>query len=179
SKTQIIKLANTWIDSAQVSADGQWILFLAIAAKQQKIQLIRLDGQGLQTLYCSVSPSDGTTTLRDVQWSKNQKLVVFDSFTSGPSSEGSFLYLLNMQTEVVQAKISLIGQGYIYPPLTWLDNTRVYLLAPMVDGPSDGLYLLDTNQGATQAPGLLPEVARPSDAFCWNADSSYDGTQLF
>ena len=32
SKTEIVKMANTSIDEAQVSADGQWILFLAHVA---------------------------------------------------------------------------------------------------------------------------------------------------
>jgi hypothetical protein len=45
-------------EDAQVSADGQWVLFLPDlypamrTGTSAKIQLIRMDGQGLQTLYC-------------------------------------------------------------------------------------------------------------------------------
>ncbi len=41
------------ITSVQISADGQWILFVALALSenQAKLQLVRSDGQGLQTLF--------------------------------------------------------------------------------------------------------------------------------
>jgi len=46
------------IEQAQVSQDGQWVLFLSIpdprgdSQHSAMLQLVRLDGQGLQTLYC-------------------------------------------------------------------------------------------------------------------------------
>jgi hypothetical protein len=51
AKTEIANLSNTNISEAQLSADGQWILFVAISGTQAKLQMIRMDGQGLQTLY--------------------------------------------------------------------------------------------------------------------------------
>src|SRR2546426_6903217 len=50
-KVEIVKLANTTISEAQVSANGQWILFVVFVGGQAKLQLIRMDGQDLQTLY--------------------------------------------------------------------------------------------------------------------------------
>ena len=48
SKTTIVSLANQNIASAQVSADGQWILFVAQSGTSSsplfKLQLIRMDG---------------------------------------------------------------------------------------------------------------------------------------
>lgn len=178
NKTEILNLSNTSISEAQVSADGQWILFVAVASGQTKLQLIRMDGKGLQTLYCTTPPSNGANTassLHDVQWSSDQKLVIFDSYTSN----GSAVDLLNTQNGSVQAEISLKGTGIDYPPLTWLDTTRVYLLAPEIDGPSGSLYLLDTSKGANQNPQNLQVVVAPSNSFCWDSDSSYDGTQLY
>src|SRR6266581_8689681 len=68
AKVEIVKLASTNISEAQVSANGQWLLFVAHVAGQVKLQLIRMDGQFLQTLYCG-NPDQ-------VEW--NQQLVVFE-----------------------------------------------------------------------------------------------------
>jgi len=46
------------IDQAQVSRDGQWVLFLSIpdprgdSQHSAMLQLVRMDGRGLQTLFC-------------------------------------------------------------------------------------------------------------------------------
>src|SRR5260370_16958176 len=55
SKTGIVHLPQTNIAEAQVSADGQWLLFVSNDLVGSKLQLVRLDGQGLHTLFC---PSD-------------------------------------------------------------------------------------------------------------------------
>ena len=55
-KTNIVTLPNTTISDAQISANGQFILFVAQPASGPvAIQMVRLDGQELQTLYCSVN----------------------------------------------------------------------------------------------------------------------------
>ena len=63
------------IGEAQISADGQWILFTADDAQGfgTTLQLVRMDGQGLQTLYCSMSGNG----VGNIQWSPDQKTVVF------------------------------------------------------------------------------------------------------
>src|SRR5215831_13395812 len=45
--TVIVTVSGTALGSAQVSADGQWILF----TNGTHLQAVRMDGQGLQTLY--------------------------------------------------------------------------------------------------------------------------------
>ena len=63
------------IQHAQVSADGQWVLFLSQVDPRgdpnhsAMLQLVRMDGQGLQTLYCLPS----SITSASVQWATNQK----------------------------------------------------------------------------------------------------------
>src|SRR2546427_733388 len=52
-KTEIVNLANKSISIAQISTDGQWILFVSQGSRSAALQLIRMDGQGLQTLYCT------------------------------------------------------------------------------------------------------------------------------
>src|SRR5947209_9833448 len=51
-KTTIVSLSNVAISDAQVSTDGQYVLFLSKVSGQPAIQMVRMDGQGLQTLYC-------------------------------------------------------------------------------------------------------------------------------
>ena len=55
STTVILTAPNTFIDQAQVSADGQWVVFSTQVADHSALQLVRMDGQGLQTLYCAAS----------------------------------------------------------------------------------------------------------------------------
>src|SRR5690348_11473881 len=49
-KTTIVSLSKVVISDAQVSSDGQYVLFLSQVSGQPAIQLVRMDGQGLQTL---------------------------------------------------------------------------------------------------------------------------------
>src|SRR5207244_3345924 len=61
------------IEHAQVSADGQWVLFLSQVDPRgdrqhdSMLQLIRIDGQGLQTLYCL--PAAKYSRPANIQWS--------------------------------------------------------------------------------------------------------------
>jgi hypothetical protein len=182
AKTEIEKIAGISISDAQVSSDGQWILFVTDTTKQVKLQLTRMDGQALQTLYCSTPASNGvnpSSALSNIEWSTNQQLVAFNSYTGA----ASYLYLLNMQNGTLQTELST-NSGAIDTPLTWLDKTRLYLNGPEVDAPPQALYLLDNSRGANQNPNDLQKVFDASSVtgttnFCWNADSNFDGTKLF
>jgi hypothetical protein len=182
AKTEIVKIADTSILDAQVSADGQWILFVSVTANQDKLQLVRMDGLALQTLYCASPASNGAnpaSALNNIEWSVNQQLTVFNSYTGA----GSYLYLLNMRNGILQTEIST-NSGVIDTPLTWLDNTRLYVNGPEVDAPPQALYLLDITKGAHQNPSNLQKVfdatsVTGSTNYCWNADSNFNGTNLF
>ena len=124
AKTEVVKIADISISDAQISADGQWILFVSVTANQAKLQLVRVDGQALQTLYCATPSSNGanpSSALSNIEWSANQQLTVFNSYTGA----ASYLYLLNMPNGTLQTEISTVS-GVIDTPLTWLDNTRLY-----------------------------------------------------
>lgn len=164
AKVEIVKLASTYISEAQVSANGQWLLFVAHVAGQVKLQLIRMDGQFLQTLYCG-NPNQ-------VQWSNNQQLIVF--------SDSSSIYLLNVTNAVLQAELTLSG-GVSVHPRTWLDNIRAYVTLQFPDGPPESVAILDTSKGSNQNWQNLQVAfdASTSTPFCWDFDSSFDGSQLF
>ena len=164
-KVEIVKLASTSISEAQVSANGQWLLFVAHVSGQNKLQLVRMDGQFLQTLYCG-APGE-------VQWSTNQQLVLF--------SDSGHIYLLNVTNGALQVEVSTGGATVSIHPRTWLDNTRAYLTLQLPDGPPETLVILDTSKGPNQNFQNLPVAfdATPSTPFCWDFDSSFDGRSLF
>jgi len=166
AKVEIVKMANTSISEAQVSADGQWLMFVAQVSGQNKLQLVRMDGQFLQTLYCG-APSQ-------LQWSTNQQLVLF--------VDSGGIYLLNVTNGTLQLEVSSSGTLSIHSR-TWLDNIHAYITAQFPDSPPQGfsIYLLDTSKGPNQTLQNLQVVfdATTSTPFCWDFDSSYDGKNLF
>jgi len=167
-KTVLMSAAKAHIYEAQVSADGQWILFVTTTGstgRQTRLQALRMDGQGLQTLYCA--PGFG---IQQLHWSTNQHFLVFYNVID---EQGS-VYLLDMRSGKLQTEL-------IAPPdtgiilRTWLDATHIYL----TDAPTDTLffhiYLLDIHKGAHQhLSDLLSVVFRQYGDF----DSSYDGSHL-
>jgi hypothetical protein len=71
------------IEHAQVSADGQWVLFLSQIdprgdrQHESMLQLVRMDGKGLQTLYCL--PANVVSRATNIQWSTDQKSVLIST----------------------------------------------------------------------------------------------------
>jgi hypothetical protein len=165
NKVEIIKLASTVISEAQVSGNGQWLLFVAHVSGQNKLQLVRMDGQFLQTLYCG-APSNA-------QWSTDQKLVLF--------SDGANINLLNVTNGSLQVELSLSGMTVFVNIRTWLDTTRAYITLQLPDAPPEKLLLLDTKNGPNQKLQNLAVVfdSTLSTPFCWDFDSSFDGKNLF
>lgn len=173
AKAVILRLSHEFFIDPQLSADGQWLLFITGTSVNApaKLQLIRMDGQGLQTLYCG--------SISSAQWSADQKLVSFSS-----TDKGSGLYLLHLQSGSVQRELDLPSPFPNYVVVTWLDATRLYLDTPGIDAPAGDILILDLSKGADQKPSdLVPvfQTQNPSgdlDAFV-NFDSSYDGKALF
>jgi len=166
-----VHLPQTNITEAQVSADGQWLLFVSNDLVGSKLQLVRLDGQGLQTLFC---PSD---IVNHVQWSPDQKLVMFSAVTI---TGRSVPFLLTLSTGAVQRELLLPDTGFGFEARTWVDNTRVYLVSlPAGPGGAENLYILDTKQGAQQQVSNLTLVGQGSQPqSCWDFDSDYEATRL-
>lgn len=184
AKTNIITINGAVIDNPQISADGQWLLFVASVGQQHKLQMVRMDGKGLQTLYCA-----SNTSLDNVLLSSNQKLAIFSSLN--PNNNQGGLYLLNLNTGTVQLELKPANSGpplnadNIATPFTWLDNTRIYVsFATAPIAPIDMLGILDTSRGPNQQMSDLTTVFQDqvSQTFnypCWDADSSYNGSTLF
>jgi hypothetical protein len=177
--TTILTLPNEVVIDPQISADGQWILFDHSTVAQDQLQMVRMDGQGLQTLYCGSS-------LSNIIWSTDQQSVLFSQSVPPQGLYG--IYLLNLHTGTVQLELkptqTSLGSIGVYP-VTWLDNTRAYVAftnAPIA--PFDRLGILDTSKGPNQPASSLiaiyhDKTGTPFNYPCWNADSSYDASTLF
>jgi serine/threonine protein kinase len=169
---EISKMPGTYITEAQVSQDGQWVLFTAVVAGQYQLRMVRVDGQDLQTLYCAQQG----TSIANTQWSFNQQMVMFD-VTAPPVA--ATLFLLDMTTGNLQPEVQP-DSNLAYIARTWLDNSHVYLVgvAPNSDAPPQNIYLLDIQKGANQHGSDLQRIATTS-LNCTNFDTSYDVKQLF
>lgn len=172
-KVELAKTNQTHIDEAQVSNDGQWALFSATIAGQSELRMVRLDGQGLQTLLCAPSGM----SIRNAQWSIDQRYVIFDEF---PQVGEPTVYLLNMQTGSLQVEVNAPASGIAPIARTWLDYNRVLMvgMVPNSDAPSQNIYILDIGNGAHQNMANIAPIFTPTQP-CWDFDSSYDGKTLF
>lgn len=166
--TDIIKV-NGNISYAQVSTDGQWVLFVSAASLTsgtQMLQLVRMDGQGLQTLYCA-------TSIQMPQWSADQKHIVFSVNNNGEQ----IVYLLDTTSGKLQSELTATfanSDGLIVR--TWLDNTHVYLTNTQTDAPPSKIYILDITKGPNQQVSSLPALANQTFG---DFDSSYNGKNLY
>ena len=175
-KTELTRASTTSITSAQVSNDGQWVLFSAAVASHSELRLVRLDGQGLQTLLCMPAGA----TISSPQWSIDQKYVIFDGHPS-VSGGGPTVYLLNTSSGALQVEVAGPTSGMALMPRTWLDLHRVLMIGivPNSDAPPQNVYVLDINNGPNQSVSSATQIYASGSQTCWDFDSSYDARTLF
>ncbi len=173
-KVIIVNAPNINIYDAQISPDGKWILFTTPAgfAGAKALQLVRMDGQGLQTLYCS--------SLKSIAWSPDQKTVVFKVEDQIGGGEVDLLDLATGHLQVVLVAPAVTAGSILVASASWLDNTHIYI-ASFVNGsrePQGSLYALDTAKGARQQVSDLSKVFDYS-GYCLSFDGSVDHAKLF
>lgn len=177
------------IDQAQVSRDGQWVLFLKIPDPRDDsqhsalLQLVRVDGQELQTLYCfpSVTYTGVGNSPRlpiSIQWSTDQHLIVFSSDTNNDTSTISLLNITNGNVTVLMNQHDTL---YDYSVLTWLDQAHVYVLKEGISAPTPPatLFLMDSNTATPANPNLVNIATTDTRFSFFSFDSSPDGTKLY
>ncbi len=120
--------ASETIQKANVSPDGQWILLRSLLQGQGAIQLIRMDGQQLQTLYCA-SAQD---TIDDALLSPDQHTLVFNQ----ENQDGvSTLYLLDVATGKLRTELSPLQPNY---PGIAQGQPQTTLMSERVPSPAHG-----------------------------------------
>lgn len=171
------------IEHAQVSANGQWVLFLSQIDPRgdrqydSMLQLIRIDGQGLQTLYCL--PAAKYSRPANIQWSTDQKSVLI---STDDNTSTSTVSLLNLATGKLKTELKITDQNYSYNVLTWLDYTQAYIVRTGRFGPQPPiiLYILDTSKNNNPNGSNLKKVLEHSVRMSFlSLDSNYNAKQLF
>lgn len=199
--TDILGLANAYILEAQVSPDGQWLLFaMRIDSPHEhlELRLVRVDGQYQQTLFCL--PATNTpyaNELGQFVWSPDLASVAVQG-SSGqfdlPAIELVDLKHGHAQLELASS-FSQLQQGptgahpfnvEAYTLLKWLDNTRLYVGSYTEQNNTliqASTYLLDTTRGANQTNAdmhlVLSNTHPSSGASLCGLDSSQDATRLY
>lgn len=169
----ILNLRGNEFETAQLSLDGQWVLFTSLVNNTSEIQLVRMDGHYLQTLYCAPAGQQiDPTHTTGIQWSPDQKQIIF-SQSASPSSLQS-IYLLQVSNGNVQRELTTRVTDPQFLPRTWLDNRRVFI----TDISGSNVRLLDTSKGPDQNYTSMQSIIGPHD-FILDFDSSYDASTLF
>jgi eukaryotic-like serine/threonine-protein kinase len=180
-KVIIVNAPTSQIFGAQISADGKWILFTtSVSSAETALQLVRMDGQGLQTLYCSANG------IGDIQWSPDQKTVVFmDGLRLVMEGLGSpTVYSLDLATGHLQVELvePTAAGSFGAAPAAWLDDTHLYMTSFFIGGVDfplpQSLSVLDTAKGAQQQLSDLLKVFASSGP-CLSFDSSVEHAKLF
>ncbi|HEU5230454.1 MAG TPA: hypothetical protein VFU49_21720 [Ktedonobacteraceae bacterium] len=164
AKTDIVNIPQGVFGAAQLSTDGQWIIFVSQVAGHAAIQMVRVDGQSLQTLYC-----DDQSSILQLQMSPDQQTIVF-----AKSGAAAGVYMFHLAFDDKATKIA----GGNFSLVTWLDNTHLYALSTAFQTTAPPkLALLDINKPG-QTANALPQIFAPASA-CASFDSSVDATRLY
>lgn len=165
-----IEILKTTVSEAEVSPDGHWIALATFVSGQPALQLVRTDGQYLQTVFCGETNGG----IRGILWSADLKSVLF---SASAGSAAPPIYRLDLNKGTLDTALRNNSLTTNYAPLSWVDGNRMLLLGrPIGPGPGYDLRILDLTQGASQQASDLPFVVS-SSADCWDADN--DGTTLY
>src|SRR5690242_14846915 len=167
----IISLPGVKIEEAQLSSDGQWILFVAYVTDHDELRLVRIDGQHLQTLLAA-PPYAG---LHNAQWSPNQQYIVFDQ--QPPEAGPTVTYLLDIQHIQLHPLLTSGAEpnSPAYAPRKWLNNTHIALVSSQdPNSAAQNIYILDISKATSQ-----PVQVFNGSLQCKDFDTSGDATQLF
>ncbi|GAC1583951.1 MAG: hypothetical protein PVS3B3_39150 [Ktedonobacteraceae bacterium] len=177
-KTTIVSIAHgAAIYYAQLSTNGQFILFAVKYAHFAQLQMVRLDGQGLQTLYCAAPVNGLPNFIQNALWSPNQQLTVFVEENPGGGPGAPVVKLYNLLTGAVQTYITP-GTRFGYAPRQWLNNTEVYMTGSyqsLVAAPAN-VFILDITKGTNQQNNTR-KIA-DIKGYNWEMNLSTDGRKL-
>lgn len=153
---EIAKFAQVTITNARLTADGQWVLFTTNTNKRSALQTIRLDGQGLQTLYCtSTEPfnnvrfTDSPMPYNDIVWSPDRQAAVL-VFAKNNFAPGFTLSLLNIRGGTLRTLYHTINQ--VFEDVQWSPDQKSVALSVSAPYPANTstVLLVKVENGTVQ-----------------------------
>jgi hypothetical protein len=137
---------------------------------------VRIDSQELQTLFCPTTSQDIIgAEAGGISWSPDQHSLVFPLTTTGDAQtvpEVLGIYLLDMVTGKL---IKELGTVNAFPSI-WLDNSRVYLIDPLVHMTPVPHHISLWDIGKSAQEQQMHPIATVN--LCGDFDVSPDRTQL-
>lgn len=129
----ILKLPGVLITGAEVSPDGQWVLFAAQESNIYQVRIVRVDGKDMQTLVCSASE------YMRVSWSPDQQWALMTQMAAQASVSKEQLELLNLASGKLQT-LEMSGAdnlSYSYNSV-WLNSTQ--FIVPALETNTNGQF---------------------------------------
>ncbi len=164
----IVKVANAHIYGPQVSTDGQWVLFTVITGvlnRTTALQMVRLDGQGRQTLYCAAGYA-----IQQLLWSTTERYIAFYNIINNQGS----VSVLDTTTGFVQTALTMPANAGLVLR-SWLDASHLALSDAATDTIYGHIFVLDVTRSHQQYANMQIVLQQEYGDF----DSSTDGTRLF
>lgn len=173
-KKTLLTLDNVTISNAQLSTDGHFILFVTQVSGQLAIQMVRIDGQALQTLYCAPDSKGPVNFIDDLLWSPDQQQVLFRVPDPVVGKTAPMLQLLNLTNGLVQTVFAPSGEtGYI--PRAWSGSDLVYMqgyaLANSDTVPPYDVYVLEIAHKSVRQVALI-------SGYDWDLSLTPNGREL-
>lgn len=174
------------ISEVELSADGQWVIFSTGGytsgaqsnSKPTRLQMVRIDGQGLQTLYCS-SPSDHLLFF-SASPGLDPAESVWNLFFS--LADSSMVGVMNI---IKGAILFEFHSQYSYQPIIWETDFNLYLLRSSNSGnpgTQSSLVEFSFDSGASlpaSDSAFLATPQVPSFGPCSDLDFSTDLRTIF
>ena len=173
-KTTILNLNNATISDAQISPDGHFVLFVTQVNSQLAIQMVRVDGQGLQTLYCVPRITESVSFIDDLLWSPDQQQLLFRIPDPVDGKVAPLLQLLDLVHGSLRTILAPSGNtGYI--PRFWPTADQVYMQGYALNAsdsvPPHDVYVLNIAEKSVQRVALIA-------GYDWDLSLTPDGKHL-
>lgn len=184
SKTVILQVSGT-LNWETVSPDGQWIIYTITTIQQKaytKLQVIRVDGQYQQTLYCPPAEPAGASGdyILNPQISPDQKWLAFEErhFANRDNPESIYkIHLINLSTGAFTTAFSYTTTSQAaFGFDSWLDATHLYLNGTGPNSDLANIYALNITKGTDQQPESLTTVFTGEFT---SFSSSYDRSHIY
>lgn len=169
--------------NARISPDGEWVLLKRSAQQgRQEVQLVRIDGKYLQTLYCA-------PFISNVQMSPDQHYVVISRLYESRRYNGISTYSIDLSKGTLRLVLRQPGDQSGYEPLKWAGSHSLYMTESLTGVGGGGpfplrdrfnLYLLQDvgRDQSQQASNLKLLVATPAHSLCMDLDVTPDNSSV-